>query len=101
MCLCHPVSQLDLKGSSAFNFSFNILVINFVFTIAMFTQRILIQEQNSMGLNFYGKSRNLSNPVMIQGGIDTSLTSFVVRNVFIHYVELFFRIKKIYVTRLF
>ena len=65
------------------------------------TQRILIQEENSMGLNFYGKSRNLSNPVMIQGGIDTSLTSFVVRNVFIHYVELFFRIKKIYVTRLF
>ena len=30
-----------------------------------------------MCLNFYGKSRNLSNPVMIQGGIDTSLTSFV------------------------
>ena len=64
-------------------------------------QRILIQEENSMGLNFYGKSRNLSKPVMIQGGIDTYLTSFVVRNVFIRYVELFFRIKKIYVTRLF
>ena len=63
-------------------------------------QRILIQEENSMGLNFYGKSRNLSNPVMIQGGIDTSLTSFVVRNVFIHYVELFFNQKK-YVTRRF
>ena len=62
--------------------------------VPWYSQRILIQEENSMGLNFYGKSRNLSNPVMIQGGIDTSLTSFVVRNVFIHYVELFFRIKK-------
>ena len=65
------------------------------------TQRIYIQEENSKGFNFYGKSRNLSNPVVIQGGIVTTLTSFVARNVFIHYVELFFRIKKIYVKRLF
>ena len=63
-------------------------------------QRIYIQEENSKGFNFYGKSRNLSNPVVIQGGIDTSLTSFVARNVFIHYVELFFE-SKIYITRRF
>ena len=49
-----------------------------------------IQEEKRWANNKIEKSRNLSSPVVIQGGTDTSLTSFVVRNVFIHYVELFF-----------
>ena len=57
-------------------------------------QRIYIQEENSKGFNDLKKSRNLSNPVVIQGGIVTTLTSFVARNVFIHYVELFFESEK-------
>ena len=36
-------------------------------------QRIFIQEENSKGFNFYGKSRNLSNPVVIQGRVDRML----------------------------
>ena len=63
-------------------------------------QRIYIQEEKRWANNKIEKSHNLSSPVVIQGGIDTSLTSFVVRNVFIHYVELFFNKKK-YVTRRF
>ena len=55
-----------------------------------YIQRIYIQEEKRWANNKIEKSRNLSNPVVIQGGIDTSLTSFVARNVFIHYVELFF-----------
>ena len=58
-------------------------------------QRIYIQEEKRWANNKIEKSRNLSSPVVIQGGIDTSLTSFVVRNVFIHYVDFFLNQKNI------
>ena len=58
--------------------------------LVIYDQRTFIQEENSKGFNDLEK---ISQPFKSSCGKVT--TSFVVGNVFIHYVELFFRIKKI------